>query len=193
MRNRDTILLEQAYSQTRRIISEQSKEDSKQALDDAIAAHAKNPNDATTKKNLDDAMTAYYKTVSGSSNTPSSTNVSTGPSKDENGWQLDSTERQVIHDPNTQTVATGATSEIENQTAKDENGNELSYQRTQTPVVAGDDEFKNYKPTAVRPTEVGEAPAPAQKTAAYADAREKLKKQRAEELYQQLKQAQQGN
>lgn len=74
-------------------------------------------------------------------------------SEDKDGWHLDSTEKQVIQDPNAQQYAKGKTSEIENQSAKDEKGNELSYTRTQTPVVASDEEMKGYKPTAVKPTE----------------------------------------
>jgi hypothetical protein len=179
MRNKDTILLERAYLQTKRVISEDSKEDSLKALQDAISNHAKNPNDESAKKTLDDAMTAYYKVVAGNGGSASSSTNS----DDKDGWHLDSTEKQVIHDPNAQAVATGATSEIENQSAKDENGNELSYQRTQTPVVAGDEDFKNHKSTAVRPTEVGEEPA--DKNAAYTSARERLKKERAKEVYNQ--------
>jgi hypothetical protein len=188
MRNKDTILLERAYLQTKRVISEDSKEESLKALHDAISNHAKNPNDDSAKKSLDDAMTAYYKVVSdGNTNSSvASAEGDTANSKaadDKDGWQLDSTEKQVIHDPNAQTIATGATSEIENSSAKDENGNELSYQRTQTPYAAGDEAFKNYKSTAVRPTEVGEEPA--DKNAAAASARERLKKERAKDVYNQ--------
>jgi hypothetical protein len=65
MRNRDTIMLEEAYNKIalRGVISEDTSEDAVKALEDAIKAQAQKPSDPTLKDTLDKAWANYYRAI----------------------------------------------------------------------------------------------------------------------------------
>jgi hypothetical protein len=170
MRNKDTILLEQAYNKifNRHILLEDTKEDALKALQNAIAAHAANTNNSTEKA-LEAAWAAYYKAIATDVKAAGSNPTANSGDNDNEGWKLDSVSRQVVGQPQIQTTG-GVNQAPSSTTTTDEDGStttakQIVGQPSVQTVAAGDESFAGYTPTAARPTETGEEVSPTQRAA----------------------------